>query len=47
MTDQVSFEEKIIEKFLMVCAAASPNGGISELTPRFMRHFMIVNVPDA
>ena len=31
----------------MVCAAAPPAGGRAHLTPRFMRHFHILNVPDA
>jgi len=31
----------------MVCAAAPPAGGRAHLTPRFMRHFHILNVPEA
>ena len=31
----------------MLCAAAPPGGGRSALTPRFMRHFHILCVPDA
>lgn len=30
-----------------MCAAAPPSGGRAPLTPRFMRHFQIVNVPEA
>jgi len=30
-----------------VCAAAPPAGGRAHLTPRFMRHFHILNVPEA
>lgn len=47
MYDRPNFFWKKIEKFSVVCAAAPPSGGRSELTPRFMRHFMILNVPDA
>ena len=36
-----------IENFTLVCAAAPPDGGRSVLTPRFMRHFQIMNIPDA
>ena len=30
----------------MLCSAAPPGGGRSALTPRFMRHFHIFNLPD-
>ena len=36
-----------IENFTLVCAAAPPDGGRSILTPRFMRHFQVMNIPDA
>ena len=35
-----------MEKFIILCSAAPPGGGRSPLTPRFMRHFHILNVPD-
>jgi dynein heavy chain len=38
---------KQIEKYIVICAAAPPSGGRAILTPRFMRHFHIVNLPDA
>ena len=47
MYDRPNFFWKKIERFSVVCAAAPPSGGRSELTPRFMRHFMILNVHDA
>lgn len=36
----------MIEKFIVICAAAPPGGGRSPLTPRFMRHFHVLNMPD-
>lgn len=47
MYDRPHFFFKRIEKFSVVCAAAPPSGGRSELTPRFMRHFFIQNLPEA
>ena len=47
MYDRPQFFFKRIEKFSVVCAAAPPSGGRSELTPRFMRHFFIQNIPEA
>lgn len=47
MYDRPNFFFKRIEKFSVVCAAAPPSGGRSELTPRFMRHFFIQNIPEA
>ena len=44
--DRPNFFFKFIEKFLVLCAAAPPGGGRSPLTPRFMRHFHIFNLPD-
>jgi len=44
--DRPNFYWKIIEKFIVLCAAAPPGGGRSALTPRFMRHFHVLNMPD-
>jgi dynein heavy chain len=44
--DRPLFYFKEIEKFNVLCAAAPPGGGRSALTPRFMRHFHIINLPD-
>lgn len=44
--DRPQFFFKQIEKFIILCAAAPPGGGRSALTPRFMRHFHIFNLPD-
>jgi dynein heavy chain len=38
---------KHVEKLVMICSAAPPSGGRSPLTPRFMRHFHVLNVPNA
>jgi dynein heavy chain, axonemal len=46
MYDRPNFFWKRIERFSVVCAAAPPSGGRTELTSRFMRHFMVLNVPD-
>ena len=45
--DRPGFKKVEIEKFTMICAAAPPSGGRSPLTPRFMHHFQVINVPDA
>jgi dynein heavy chain, axonemal len=47
MYDRPNFFWKRIEKFSVLCAAAPPSGGRSELTQRFMRHFFIHNIQDA
>ncbi len=44
--DRPAFFWKVIEKFNILCAAAPPGGGRSALTPRFMRHFHVFNLPD-
>ena len=44
--DRPNFYWNIIEKFIVLCAAAPPGGGRSALTPRFMRHFHVLNMPD-
>lgn len=40
------FHWKVIDKFVLLAAAAPPTGGRYPLTPRFMRHFHIMNLPD-
>jgi dynein heavy chain len=45
--DRPNFYKKVIEHYRLVCAAAPPGGGRSSLTPRFMRHFHIINIPNA
>mmetsp|Transcript_7540 Transcript_7540/g.6879 ORF Transcript_7540/g.6879 Transcript_7540/m.6879 type:complete len:251 (-) Transcript_7540:75-827(-) len=44
--DRPLFYWKKIEKFNLICAAAPPGGGRSALTPRFMRHFHVICLPD-
>lgn len=44
--DRPNFFWKSIERFIVLCAAAPPGGGRSPLTPRFMRHFHVFNLPD-
>jgi dynein heavy chain len=44
--DRPDFYWKDIERFIILCAAAPPGGGRSPLTPRFMRHFHVLCVPD-
>ena len=44
--ERPSFTWNNIEKFTIMAAAAPPAGGRSALTPRFMRHFHILNLPD-
>jgi dynein heavy chain, axonemal len=45
--DRPQFFKKVIENYRFVCAAAPPGGGRAALTPRFMRHFHIVCIPNA
>jgi dynein heavy chain len=44
--DRPKYFKKIIENYRFLCAAAPP-AGRAQLTPRFMRHFHIVNIPNA
>lgn len=44
--DRPKFFWKFIEKYILVCSAAPPLGGRSPLTPRFMRFFHILCVPN-
>jgi dynein heavy chain len=39
--DREQFFWKVIQKFVIISAAAPPSGGRSELTPRFTRQFHI------
>lgn len=45
--DKPAYFKKQIERYKMICAAAPPGGGRAALTPRFMRHFHIINIPTA
>lgn len=45
--DRTFFYKKTIENYRLICAAAPPAGGRAHLTPRFMRHFHIINIPIA
>jgi dynein heavy chain len=45
--DRPQFFKKRIESFKVICAAAPPGGGRASLTPRFMRLFHIINIPNA
>lgn len=38
---------KTISNTVLICAAAPPGGGRSELSPRFMRHFNVLCMPEA
>lgn len=40
-------QTKEIESTVLIAASAPPGGGRSALTPRFTRHFNIMNVPDS
>ncbi len=44
--ERPAFLWKTIFNFTMICAAAPPSGGRAALTPRFMRHFHIICLPD-
>ena len=45
--DKPAFFKKSIDRYKMICAAAPAGGGRAALTPRFMRHFHIINIPTA
>ena len=45
--DKPQYFKKSIECYRLICAAAPPGGGRAALTPRFMRHFHIINIPTA
>lgn len=45
--DRPDFYKKRIENYRLICAAAPPGGGRAPLTPRFMRHFHIIAIPNA
>ena len=47
MYDRPNFFWKKVEKFSVVAAAVPSSGGRAMLSPRFLRHFMVLNVPDA
>ena len=44
--DRTKLQWMSIGNFMLMCAGAPPGGGRNDLTPRFMRHFSIFNVPD-
>jgi dynein heavy chain len=45
--DRKALAWKDISESVLVVAAAPPGGGRSNLTPRFTRHFSLLNVPDS
>lgn len=36
-----------LDNYRLICAAAPPGGGRAHLSPRFMRHFHVINIPNA
>lgn len=47
MYDRRRYFKKMIENYRFLCAAAPPAGGRAHLSPRFMRHFHVINIPNA